>query len=587
MAARPTMRLWTTHEDFQQTCDLTQKLPDRPAAVPIFARGRTRMLVFDLDAKTLGAAAVVRDARLILRWINDCGGLAVVDESTSGGMHVLVPLNRAVTVEDARPLLAAIAARCPTVDVAPMLNAKTGCITVPGSPCREGGYRRLKGSVDAATHAFTQRSDKHFFTAINALLATNHLPAPERSDRLVPAPGIAEAFDGQDVHTQTLRAVHLNQEPLPPAVERFARTGAMPVDGRWPTRSEARQSVLAHTMWRGASLSELEDAIAGPWSNGLGTAYRRYGSRAKRMLRRDWISAQRWLTTRLSNFHSATHKKQHNGATTGTPLHARWLAHAIWWCDLTLRAHPQRWAVATVLQALAVSAARAGEVINGVAVVAVGGRSLSIAAGLLSESTVWAVLRILRDMPGAPVVLVAQGTGLVADRYALTTPSIVDPAPAGPGRPEVAEVHPAWAVLGYQHRRVYEVITRTGVRTVREVSTAARTSLSATYDSIAELARCGLIVRTHGSVSAGSTTLDDIAERYRLDEERAQRIDQHRHERDQWRRWLGGRQDPGPWHHTPTAHASRVVHVLDAAEELAYQNSVMATGPPRDFDWAV
>ena len=86
--------------------------------------------------------------------------------------------------------------------------------------------------------------------------------------------------------------------------------------------------------------------------------------------------------------------------------HRHWLARAIRWCDITLRSHPQRWAAAAVLQALAISAVRAGELVNGVPVVAIGGRSLSIAAGLLSESTVWAVLRTLRDMSGAPILLV-------------------------------------------------------------------------------------------------------------------------------------------------------------------------------------
>jgi hypothetical protein len=107
-----------------------------------------------------------------------------------------------------------------------------------------------------------------------------------------------------------------------------------------------------------------------------------------------------------------------------------------------------------VLQALAVSAARAGSVIDGVPVVAVGGRSLSLAAGLLSESTVWAILRRLRETPGAPILLIAKGSGLVADRYALTTPDITDPTPDDPGRPAVTDVHPAWAVLGHPHRRI-------------------------------------------------------------------------------------------------------------------------------------
>ena len=59
----------------------------------------------------------------------------------------------------------------------------------------------------------------------------------------------------------------------------------------------------------------------------------------------------------------------------------------------------------------------------------------------------------LRETPGAPILLIAKGSGLVADRYALTTPDITDPTP-DPGRPAVTDVHPAWAIHGHQHRRI-------------------------------------------------------------------------------------------------------------------------------------
>ena len=68
------------------------------------------------------------------------------------------------------------------------------------------------------------------------------------------------------------------------------------------------------------------------------------------------------------------------------------------WLDKRIRGHRYRWIGAAVYQALAMHAVRAGEVINGVPVVGVGGRSLSIATGLLSETTVWEFLRDTRDL---------------------------------------------------------------------------------------------------------------------------------------------------------------------------------------------
>ena len=135
--------------------------------------------------------------------------------------------------------------------------------------------------------------------------------------------------------------------------------------------------------------------------------------------------------------------------------------------------------------------------------------------------------------PGAPILLIAKGTGLAADRYALTTPDITDPTPDDPGRPAVTDVHPAWAVLGYQHRRIYEILTSTQSHRPADLAAAAHTSPSSLYDTLAELARAGLITRTHGHVAPTDLTLDDIAERHRLNEEKTARIHQHRAARTQ------------------------------------------------------
>lgn len=49
-----------------------------------------------------------------------------------------------------------------------------------------------------------------------------------------------------------------------------------------------------------------------------------------------------------------------------------------------------------------------------------GGRSLSLATGLLSETTVWAFLRETRDLPGSPLVRTRIAQGREPDYYALT-----------------------------------------------------------------------------------------------------------------------------------------------------------------------
>ena len=97
-----------------------------------------------------------------------------------------------------------------------------------------------------------------------------------------------------------------------------------------------------------------------------------------------------------------------------------WLANAIAWLDSEYPGHRYRWIGAAIYQALAIHAARSGEIINGVPLVGVGGRSLSLATGLLQETTVWDFLRETRDQAGAPLVRTRIAQGREPDYYALT-----------------------------------------------------------------------------------------------------------------------------------------------------------------------
>ena len=192
------------------------------------------------------------------------------------------------------------------------------------------------------------------------------------------------------------------------------------------------------------------------------------------------------------------------------------------------------------------------------------------------------MLRMLRETPGAPIVLVGKGAGLNADRYALTTPHVCDPYPGEPGRPAVTDVHDAWSVIGLQHRRVFETIAATGFDNVRQLALAARMSQTSTYNSLAELARVGLLRRSGGTITLGETTLDEIAGQHRLSEARSRRISAHRAARIQWQTWLATRRAP------PAQLATNVTAVaispcimpVVVITQADYLSAVMATGPP-------
>jgi len=584
MAAADTMRLWRPDSGFAATKQLSRRLPLKPAAVPIYRRGRTTLLVFDLDAKQWGSAAVLADYVRLTSWIGECGGRYIADVSTSRGRHIIVPLSRAVTVDEVRPILALVGSRCPTLDPTPMLNAKAGCITAPGSACREGGHRQLIGSVSEAVFAFADRASPDFLDQLAALLGPATASEPETDLGGPDRDPSTDVFEGVGEHRH-LRSAYRRRDPISDVVLAFAAGGKLAADGRWKSRSEARQAALYAAAARGCSFFDISQQASstGEWRRGLWAAYSKYPNPLERM-HRDWIKACQWLELAVHRVRQGTHKKDHTGGGGEVPgcgeVHRAWLAHASAWCDITLRSAAGRHATAAVLQALSVMAVRAGTVVKGVPTVAVGGRSLSLAAGLLSESTVWTTLRRLRETPGSPLLLIRKGEGPRPDQYALVTPDVTDPHPDAHGRPRVTPVHPAWIVIGHQHRRVYELVL-SGVSTPRDLAIAARMSRTAVYDSVSELSRCGLLNRSSNHVAAGTITLDDIADSHRLDEEWADRVERHREARRTWIRWLNTRQSPlqePPVPKPPSGVAQH--HGGEPGERAEYLAAVLATGPP-------
>lgn len=592
MAAQATMRLWNPVVRFNESTALTKALPDKPAAVPMFWRARTRLIALDLDSKHFGTRAVTEDLESILVLLKDCGIRAVTDLSVSGGAHVLIPLELAMTVSELEPLLAALAARYRTVDLKPMLNdTEFGCITVPGSRCREGGFRVLQGSLAAAGEAFRLRNSPEVIARLAADLGV--VPVIDKAgldDAAVPAGIFLGTGDYRRLHPRFRMS-----GPIPDVVEAFAAEGVLAADGRWPSPSEARQSALVHALGRGMSLIEVTQLIARGqrWHHGLGQAYRRYkyDRTAHRALKRDWDKAIDWHKARATSFLESTHKTAHTGAPIRSPLHSRWLAHSVHWADLSLRSHGRRWAVVAVLQALAVLAAQQGTIKNGTAVVAVGVRSLSLAAGLMSKETVAETLHFLRDTPGSPVLHSKKTSGAAPDEYALVAPHVPEPAVGSVSAPELIEVHMSWWIVGLGHRRIYETVSHSGGGAIDDIAASAKVSKTAAYTSVAELCRVGLLTRADTGVGLGEKTLDQIAHEQRLAEVRAERIEEYRCQRKDWHDWLDGNRAVPLIEHEPVLDTVEQVFVdvvLSAADEEDRLKAVMATGPPtRDEDQPV
>jgi len=598
---RSRVRLWNTETDkFSDTAKLTERLPARPAATYLYAHRRTQLLCLDFDAKRYGPQAVQTDMDTAVSWITQCGGVIVADRSSSGGGHVLAPLaiGTAASVEEMVQLLRLLASRLPTLDITPATNAETGCITPPGSPCREGGYRQLQGSLEDAIEAFTTRSQPTLLPRLAMLLgALNPIPGRE-----TPHSGAAAGPD-MAVYTigagdgRRLMAEYVRDDPMPPAVADYATTGA--ISGSrptWQSNHEPRQSVVVNAVSRGHSHASLRDMIApgGGWHDGLGQAYRRYDHRADQALGRDVDKALDWLITNVLKSHPLRHKSKNTpgGLEQGPrgPENLRlWLANAMAWADGEYAGTRYRWTVHAVLQSLAFYAVVAGEQRAGTWLVGVGGRTLSLCCGLLSEDSVWRVLADLRDRPGAPLVLVRSHGGTEADTYALTSQHKMAAAAAGAQRVRIEPVHDGWIVVGHHLRRIYELITHHGLTQKADLYAAAAVGRSTGDAMVLDLQIAGLVVRTgRGSVGRGAVSLEDIAERQRLAQDRADRLERHRRERVAWNEWLLRRERERDYRPGDVELLGQAVGGAPRGEygqaeesvELAYLESVMATGPP-------
>ncbi|MCX4097785.1 hypothetical protein [Nocardia sp. alder85J] len=574
---------------------MTGRLPAAPAAVPLYALGGTTGLIgLDFDAKHAGPAAVAADVRRCVDWIRDCGGRVVVDHSTSGGQHVLLPLPIGARLgrPELEPLLRLLAERLPTLDITPMLNVATGCLTPPGSRTREGGVRHLTGgTLDDAVDTLTARSDHGTLGRLRTLLTTgdrvsNHLGGTvvhePRAARAVahPAPRTPRATPPDHAHLweesgdrARLRARLRQRTPIPRAVRAFAVDGIP--DDRWRApdgrldRSAARQAVLTAAVLRGMSLADIRahlPAAGGAWT-GFAAAYHRYGRGADDALRRDWNTACDWASRNAPEFLPAAHKiTEHTGGYGGRrhEKQTRWLSSATVWVDAQWPRSARRWSVLAVLQALAHASTLTGRTVRGVPVVELGGRSLSLMASI-PETTVWQVLRDLRELPGAPILRTRRAAGVLADQFALVTPRLggrrirVDPVHRD--RVRVRPVHPAWTVLGMHCRRLGELILIQQMSSPADAIAAAGMSRSGGYAALARLATAGLISHVRGRITAGPATLDDIAAAHGLSHARTDRIARHRQQRMLWHAWLsthfGLHTDPGQPHtapaHTPAS----------------------------------
>lgn len=584
------MRIWRgTHLRYDKGRRLaTANLPSQPAALPLYSRvQRTTILGLDFDAGTVGERQVRDDVADAVALISRAGGRVIVDRSPSGGMHVWVPLwaQADLRAEMLRPILDAMRRRWRTLDITPMTNPRTGCLTGPGSPCIGGGHRTLLIPLHEAVAAATERSPAGTVARIATALRAPHAPA-----LAAPMPESGAGQQRQPPSTQSSiasfdeRPRQHGTELTSPHAREFVLSGRIPAHRPEWTRSEARMSALSCAARTGWSLDEVRQRMRSGLWHGMVDAYAKYGTGADRHLCREWQRALAWTTALPRKVQIPPHQQQHTGGGV-----ARWLAQAHSWVAHTPLLHGQiRTTALAVVDALASAARRTRSL-----TVAVGGRWLSIGAGLLDEQTVWAALRHLRESEGSPIRWVTAHVGHHADVYELVPPQL-DGHPIPVTDHEVAAasttgVSPVWKVIGHRARSTFELIdhlsqARTDGRVqVRELLQQAPTSRTAVYAAIALLQRWQLVTRGRGWVARTEVTLAEIADAHDVPAMVAERVQRHRAERRAWRALLA-LWDADTASVCPPSEQPPPPDPMPAHECEQWLAIVMATGPPDDSD---
>ena len=238
------LNLYTDHHR------IDREAPSRPWAVYLAGRDlRYRLLAFDLDAKTpAAAAAAARDADVLSGILRDAGMESVVCESgPSGGRHVWVGLAESVDAATVATIARLVRHVCPTLDLAPLANATTGCVRPPGAPHRSGGRSVvLEGSV--ATLTAPTATAAHIQRLVERLAHLVDVIEPDRAlDPRTPLP--------VDEHGRTY--LPGPRRTLPASAQAALAEDATAADG---TASAVLWRVLvgaAYARWRHADVAEL------------------------------------------------------------------------------------------------------------------------------------------------------------------------------------------------------------------------------------------------------------------------------------------------------------------------------------------
>ncbi|MFS0703239.1 MarR family transcriptional regulator [Cellulomonas sp. 179-A 9B4 NHS] len=513
---------------------LTDVRPLSPAAVMVYGPdGCCATLCLDLDVGRGGTDAVARDVAHLERTLTAAGARWIADRSSSGGVHLYVPLLERLPYDQARSIVEALSADAPTLDPSPHRSLRSGCIRVPGAAHRDGGHQQLLTPLAAAYDTLRRRNAPEVVQALTALVGA-HAGAWRTEETTTVASTAGDDTAG----------AHASRGALGHRLRTIAETGLYDT-ARYASASEARQAVIAGAVRAGWQLTDVATRLAdGRWP-GLASLYARYSPNQRhRALARDWRSASTWLTERANDPASNLVRRSHTSAseTQRGPLPAAPDVdeHGFirtWRTALRLTEHhrlPGRGnhLARFLLRALGEAAHKTGS-----RYVAFGTRALAVATGT-EHSSVAAVLRRLSDEPDGWIDRIEPARGENADLYELRLPVDLQGRVPRWDRGRAHALRPAFRELGHVAAFVFETIEAGRAATVLDAARAAGVSRSAAHDAVEALHAHGLVDRTHDGLAARPDRLLIVAEQLGVLEVVAAQLRRHRLERARWRAFL-------------------------------------------------
>lgn len=511
---------------------ISEESPARPAAVMLYsADGYTRTLCLDFDSKH---PSLEDDLVACQALLDSLDVLYVVDQSISGGRHVYIPLTEELSCIDVRPFIDSLGTLWNSLDPSPHRVAKHGCIRVPGSRHKRGGYQELVTEPDRAVAVFSLRNTP---TVISRFLETcKELTEATKKTPLVVS--TATSMPRRHPDAATTRT----SSPLrrPTSFARAIADGA-PFEGAYATPSEARMAVICSLVASGWDSYQIQSDMASGRFPGLSALYAKYTTRAQEhRLQVEVSKAQAFVEKRQSSYgNRGVRKNNMNGTFNSqrgdTHGEIRKMRALIDIFDQRMSRSRSGIYLRVLVRALFEFAHKTGQL-----KFAVGCRALAIATGM-HYATVSKLLKELVSIPGSPISKTKKGYLGEADEYELRL-DMADRLIAHDRRlasGKIYAIRPVFRALGPVAALVYESIERTPHQSRRDLARSTGLSGTAVYESLKEMDSLGMVYLDHGEWRIRvSANLRRLADSLGVLDEMTNQISRYRTERKQWHEYL-------------------------------------------------